>query len=88
VLYLRMIDTGVLSPVPHALVPESEWQPYIAVLARCAGYVSLFLFDVDEALVVEVAEVDVSMLSTQDIQPVDDSVFSESFCFSINLETV
>ncbi|KAJ2500013.1 GTPase activating factor [Coemansia sp. RSA 1972] len=89
ILYLRMIDTdGVLSPVPHALVHGSEWQPYIAVLAKCAGYVSLFLFDVDEALVVEVAEVDVGMLSTQDIQPVDDSVFSESFCFSINLETV
>ncbi|KAJ2660532.1 GTPase activating factor [Coemansia sp. RSA 1199] len=89
VLYLRMVDTdGVLSPAPHALVPGSIWQPYIGVLARCAGYVSLFLFDIDEGLVIEVAEVDVSMLSTQDIQPVDDSVFSESFCFSINLETV
>ncbi|KAI8325719.1 Rho GTPase activation protein [Martensiomyces pterosporus] len=82
VLYLRMHDTGeLLKPVPHALVEDSDWQPYMAILAQCGGLVSLFLYDVDESMAVEVAEIEVQQLVVGDIHADDDSLFSSSFGF-------
>ncbi|KAJ2077131.1 GTPase activating factor [Coemansia sp. RSA 988] len=88
VVYLRMLDTGeTLRPSPHALVPGT-WLPYIGVLAQSAGYVSFLLFDIDRIQVAEVAEIDVSMLSTQDIRVIDNSLFEDVFAFCVNIDAV
>ncbi|KAJ2158705.1 GTPase activating factor [Coemansia sp. RSA 552] len=87
VLYLRMLDVnGAMRPAPHALAPGAVWQPYIGVLAQCADCVTLFLFDIDGSLAVEVAEIDVAMLSTQGIQTTNDSVFDDVLAFRIDLD--
>ncbi|KAJ2801873.1 GTPase activating factor [Coemansia guatemalensis] len=88
VVYLRMLDTGeILRPSPHALVPGT-WMPYIGVLAQSAGYVSFLLYDIDCTQVAEVAEIDIGMISTQDIRVVDDSLFEDAFAFCINIDKV
>ncbi|KAJ2449873.1 GTPase activating factor [Coemansia sp. RSA 2336] len=87
VVYLRMLDDA-LCPAPHVLASRCEWTPYIGVLAKCSDFASLFLFDIDDTMVVEVAEIDVGKLSTQDIQVLDDSVFAGMFGFSVNLEAI
>ncbi|KAJ1822194.1 Ras GTPase-activating protein 1 [Coemansia sp. RSA 2671] len=97
-LDVRILTTGVLYVrvhkncsarrlVPHALAPGAEWQPHIAVLSECAGYVSLLLYDVDGALVAEIAEIEVCGLLTYDIQPDDESLFGNSFGFHIDLSS-
>ncbi|KAJ2851575.1 Ras GTPase-activating protein 1 [Coemansia brasiliensis] len=88
VVYLRMLDDDILCPTPHVLAPHCEWQPYMGVLAKCSDFVSLFLFDIDGTMVVEIAEIDIGKLTTQDIQVLDDSVFADTFGFSINLEAI
>ncbi|KAJ1875583.1 Ras GTPase-activating protein 1 [Coemansia sp. RSA 990] len=87
VVYLRMLD-NVLCPAPHVLASHCEWMPYIGVLAKCSDFTSLFLFDIDDTMVVEVAEIDIGKISTQDIQILDDSVFAGMFGFSISLEAI
>ncbi|KAJ1868305.1 GTPase activating factor [Coemansia sp. RSA 989] len=87
VVYLRMLD-NVLCPAPHVLASHCEWTPYIGVLAKCSDFTSLFLFDIDDTMVVEVAEIDIGKISTQDIQILDDSVFAGMFGFSISLEAI
>ncbi|KAJ2797284.1 hypothetical protein H4S07_005987, partial [Coemansia furcata] len=93
---VRILTTGVLYVrvhnncnarrlVPHSLAPGAEWQPHIAVLSECTGYVSLLLYDVDGALVAEIAEIEVCGLSVYDIQPDDESLFGNSFGFHIDL---
>ncbi|KAJ2782207.1 GTPase activating factor [Coemansia javaensis] len=86
VLHLRVLGSGdLLAPAPHALVLDGEWQPYVGVLARCAGHVSLFLLDSDGQAASEVAEVDVGALLAQDVRIVDNSLFGGCFGFSIDL---
>ncbi|KAJ2731046.1 Ras GTPase-activating protein 1 [Coemansia sp. BCRC 34962] len=97
-LDVRILTTGVLYVrvhkncsarrlVPHALAPGAEWQPHIAVLSECAGYVSLLLYDVDGALVAEIAEIEVCGLLAYDIQPDDESLFGNSFGFHIDMSS-
>ncbi|KAJ2254500.1 Ras GTPase-activating protein 1 [Coemansia sp. RSA 455] len=88
VLYVRVHkNCGARRLVPHALAPGAEWQPHIAVLSECAGYVSLLLYDVDGALVAEIAEIEVCGLLVYDIQPDDESLFGNSFGFHIDLSS-
>ncbi|PIA15784.1 Rho GTPase activation protein [Coemansia reversa NRRL 1564] len=88
VVYIRMLEMEkVLQPSPHALVPGT-WLPYIGVLAESAGYVSLFLFDIDRTQITVVAEVNVDILSAQDIRVVDNSLFEDTFAFSVNINPV
>ncbi|KAJ2708998.1 hypothetical protein H4R19_004470, partial [Coemansia spiralis] len=89
VLHLRDLEAGDLAmPAPHALDADGEWQPLIAVLAQCAGYVSLLLFDSDGASATEIAEVDVGALAVHDIQIIDDSLFGGCFGFRISLHAI
>ncbi|KAJ2030582.1 hypothetical protein GGI08_009486, partial [Coemansia sp. S2] len=88
VLYVRVHkNCGARRLVPHALAPGAEWQPHIAVLSECAGYVSLLLYDVDGTLVAEIAEIEVCGLLVYDIQPDDESLFGNSFGFHIDLSS-
>ncbi|KAJ1954271.1 hypothetical protein GGI12_005829, partial [Dipsacomyces acuminosporus] len=90
VLYLRMHEAEELvKPIPHLLAKvRGEWIPYVCVLAQCQDSVSLFIYDVDETNVVEVAEIEVHRLLVNDIYADDESLFGSSFGFHIYLSSV
>ncbi|KAJ2559748.1 GTPase activating factor [Coemansia sp. RSA 1933] len=77
---------------------STRWRPFIGVLATCSDSVGFFLLDANDSRTTAaqqqqqqqqqqqvrvVAELDVRLLSTHDIQPLDDSLFGSSFAFSI-----
>ncbi|KAJ2721532.1 hypothetical protein GGI07_003885 [Coemansia sp. Benny D115] len=89
-LYLRTRCSGDLfNPISHVLARNnSEWHPYIGVLAQCEDCVSLLLYEVGDDVVFEVADIDVRMLTAHEIQAEDDSLFDGgSFGFHITLSS-
>ncbi|KAJ1954320.1 GTPase activating factor [Linderina pennispora] len=85
-VYVRMLGTGeVVKPLPHVLVDGGCWEPYIATLVRCMDCVSLLLFDIERASVVEVADIEIDKLQSTDIMVTDQSLFDNSYGFHIRL---